>query len=213
MRGFGIVQIAPEVDLAPRDLDQLALTHQGQHDHTQRQADRRTGRDRLPLMERQPDLGRRQRPIFRHKGRDRDAPAPRSRRDDPRCAERAQDVTGATAPAPLRPVGRGGGFCSQGPVAMGELAGAWASLRMVLRSTPRLQALSCCETPRSKGARTACFCCAFKTSTSVSPPPIIGQGAMMCCRDAYAYGCGFVTVTLSRWGIFRWPSGGNRGGG
>ena len=27
----------------------------------------------------------------------------------------------------------------------------------------------------------------------------------MSCRDATAYGDGFVTVTLSRWGIFRWP--------
>ena len=127
MRGFGIVQIAPEVDRAPRDLDQLALTHQGQQDHTQRQADRRIGRDGLPLMERQPDLGRRQRPIFRHKGRDRDAPAPRSRRDDPRCAERAQDVTGAMAPAPLRPVAGVGDFAGGGRWPWGNLPGprAW----------------------------------------------------------------------------------------
>ena len=76
------------------------------------------------------------------------------------------------------------------------VAGAWASLRMVLRSTPSLRAISCCETPRSKSARTACFCCGFKTFTSVPPSPIIGQGAMMSCRDAYAYGCGCVTVTL-----------------
>lgn len=62
---------ALEIDRIPDGLDQLALTHQGQQNHMQRQSDGRIGRHRFHLLHRQSDCQRRQGAILRYEGGDR----------------------------------------------------------------------------------------------------------------------------------------------
>jgi hypothetical protein len=76
--GFPLFRDRPdsvlEIDLVPNGVLQLAFAHHGLQEEAHAEPNGGQRRHLLKLLEHDPDLGRRKRPVFRYEGRDRSRP-------------------------------------------------------------------------------------------------------------------------------------------